>query len=153
MDEPSFGGLLLVVGVAFAAPFLLGLFPRLRLPSIVLEIVVGIVIGPAVLGWVELDAAIEVLALLGLAFLLFLAGLEIEFEHLKGRARQGHGSAKVRQLDPLHQVLVAPIARPIVAGRGLQESHAAKTRLLVTAKSHHVVDIHADDQAVMAAVV
>ncbi len=149
MDEPSVGGLLLVVVVAFAAPFLLGLFPRLRLPSIVLEIVIG----PAVLGWVELDAAIEVLALLGLAFLLFLAGLEIEFEHLKGRARQGHGSAKVRQLDPLHQVLVAPIARPIVARRGLQESHAAKARLLVTAKSHRVVDVHADDKAVMAAVV
>jgi Kef-type K+ transport system membrane component KefB len=94
MDEPSVGGLLLVVVVAFAAPFLLGLFPRLRLPSIVLEIVIGIVIGPAVLGWVELDAAIEVLALLGLAFLLFLAGLEIEFEHLKGRARQGHGQRR-----------------------------------------------------------
>ena len=85
MEEPAFGGLLLVVAVAFASPFLLGLFPRLRLPSIVLEIVAGIVIGPSVLGWVEIDSAIEVLSLVGLAFLLFLAGLEIEFEHLKGR--------------------------------------------------------------------
>jgi Kef-type K+ transport system membrane component KefB len=38
-----------------------------------------------VLGWVEIDAPIRVLALLGLAFLLFLAGLEIEFAHLRGR--------------------------------------------------------------------
>ena len=38
----------------------------MRLPSIVLEIVAGIVIGPAVLGWVEVDEPIEVLNLIGL---------------------------------------------------------------------------------------
>src|SRR5918996_5438660 len=85
MEEPGFEGLLLVVAVAFAAPFLLGLAPRLRLPSVVFEIVAGIVIGPSVLGWVELDQTIEVLALLGLAYLLFLAGLEIDFDRLRGR--------------------------------------------------------------------
>ncbi len=82
---PSFDGALVIVAVAFAAPFLLGLFPRVRLPSVVLEIVAGIVIGPAVLGLVEVDVVIEVLALLGLAFLLFLAGLEIDFNRLRGR--------------------------------------------------------------------
>jgi Kef-type K+ transport system membrane component KefB len=81
---PHFGGLLIVVSVAFAAPFVLGLLPSLRLPSVVLEIVMGIVIGPAVLGWVEIDEAIEVVSVLGLAFLLFLAGLEIEFDKLRG---------------------------------------------------------------------
>ena len=50
-----------------------------------LEIVAGIVVGPSVLGWVEVDEAIEVIAPLGLAFVLFLAGLEIEFEKLRGR--------------------------------------------------------------------
>src|SRR3954452_10435623 len=83
--NPSYGGLLLVVAVAFAAPFVLGLFPRLRLPSVVLEIILGIVIGPSVLGWVHIDEPIQVLSLIGLAFLLFLAGLEIEFDHLRGR--------------------------------------------------------------------
>ncbi|MDQ3933594.1 MAG: cation:proton antiporter [Actinomycetota bacterium] len=81
---PEFGGLLIVVAVAFAAPFVLGLAPALRLPSVVLEIVAGIVIGPSVLGWVEVDQAIEVIALIGLAFVLFLAGLEIEFDRLRG---------------------------------------------------------------------
>src|SRR3954452_8264759 len=85
MTDLHFGGLLLVVAVAFAAPFLLGLVPRLRLPSVVVEIVAGIVIGPSVLGWVHVDEPIAVLALIGLALLLFLAGLEIEFEHLRGR--------------------------------------------------------------------
>ena len=50
----------------------------------VLEIVIGIVIGPAVLGWVEIDEPVEVLALVGLAFLLFLAGLEIDLAALRG---------------------------------------------------------------------
>jgi Kef-type K+ transport system membrane component KefB len=81
---PSFTDLLIVVAVAFAAPFVLGLFPRLRLPSVVLEIVAGIVIGPSLLGIVEVDQSVEVVALIGLAFVLFLAGLEIEFEKLRG---------------------------------------------------------------------
>jgi Kef-type K+ transport system membrane component KefB len=85
MKEPGFSGLLIVMAVAFAAPFLLGLFPRVRLPSVVFEIVAGIVIGPSVLGWVEVDETISVLALMGLAILLFLAGLEIDFGRLHGR--------------------------------------------------------------------
>src|ERR687884_597535 len=81
---PSLDNLLLVMAVAFAAPLVLGLFPRLQLPSVVLEIVAGIVIGPSLLGWAEVDQAVQVVALLGLAFVLFLAGLEIEFEKLRG---------------------------------------------------------------------
>src|SRR4051795_1582966 len=82
---PSFSGLLIVVAVAFAAPFLLGLFPRIRLPSVVLEIVIGIVVGPSVLGWVHVDTTIQVISTIGLGFLLFLAGLEIDFARLRGR--------------------------------------------------------------------
>ncbi len=93
MEGPAFGGLLIVVAVAFAAPFVLGLFPQLRLPSVVLETVAGIVIGPSVLGWVEIDTTISVVATIGLVFLLFLAGLEIEFEHLRGRVLRLAGGA------------------------------------------------------------
>jgi Kef-type K+ transport system membrane component KefB len=85
MSEIDFSGLVIVAAVAFTAPFLLGLAPALRLPAVVLELVAGIAIGPSGLGWVELDEPIEVLSLVGLAFLLFLAGLEIDFERLRGR--------------------------------------------------------------------
>jgi Kef-type K+ transport system membrane component KefB len=81
---PSLDGLLIVVAVAFAAPFLLGLAPRLRIPAVVLEIVAGIVVGPSVLDWVQVDATIEVLATIGLGFLLFLGGLEVDFRRLRG---------------------------------------------------------------------
>jgi Kef-type K+ transport system membrane component KefB len=82
---PAFDNLLIVVAVAFAAPLLLGFFPGVKLPSVVLEIVAGIVIGPSVLGIVHVDQAISVISVLGLAFLLFLAGLEIDFDKLHGQ--------------------------------------------------------------------
>ena len=85
MTELHFTNLLIVVAAGFSVPLLLGMAPRVRLPAVVLEIVAGIVIGPAGLGWVEIDAPIQVLALIGLAFLLFLAGLEVEFDMLRGR--------------------------------------------------------------------
>jgi Kef-type K+ transport system membrane component KefB len=85
MPEVSFIGLLLIAAIAFGAPLLLGLAPRLQLPAVVLEIVSGIIIGPSVLGWIELDLPIEILSVLGLAFLLFLAGLEVEPERFRGQ--------------------------------------------------------------------
>jgi Kef-type K+ transport system membrane component KefB len=85
VEEVHFTNLLIVGAVAFAAPLTLGLAPALRMPAVVLEIVAGIVIGPSGLGWVEIDQPIEVLSVLGLAFLLFLAGLEVDLDRLRGR--------------------------------------------------------------------
>jgi len=85
MGAIGFGGLAIVAAAALAAPLALGLFPRIRLPAIVLEIVLGIVIGPQVLGWVSMDTPIQVMSLLGLAFLLLLGGLEVEYERFRGR--------------------------------------------------------------------
>ena len=76
----------------------LGLFPALRVPAIVLELVVGIAIGPSALGWVEVDSLLAALSLIGLAFLLFLAGLEVEFSLLRGRLLEVVGLAFVVSL-------------------------------------------------------
>lgn len=85
MPDVSFNNLLAVSAVAALAPLLLGFTPGLRIPAIVLEIVAGIVLGPSLLGWVEVDLPVSVLALLGLAFLLLLAGLEIDLHRLRGQ--------------------------------------------------------------------
>ena len=85
MPDVSFVNLLVVVAVAVAAPLVVGYLPRLRVPAVVLEIVGGIVIGPSVFGWVHVDLPVAILALFGLAFLLFLAGLEIDVHRLRGR--------------------------------------------------------------------
>ncbi len=73
-----------VAVVALLAPLVVRL-AGLRMPEIVLQILLGIVVGPQVLGWAGQDAAVRVLSVVGLAFLLLLAGLEIDFDRLRGR--------------------------------------------------------------------
>jgi Kef-type K+ transport system membrane component KefB len=118
---PAFGNLVIVAAVAFAAPFVLGLFPRVRLPSVVLEIVAGIVLGPSLLGVVEVDASVAVVATLGLAFVLFLAGLEIEFDALRG---------PLLRLASIGFVLSLAIA--LAVAFGLKAAGLVETPLLVT---------------------
>src|SRR6201989_3248548 len=85
MPDVSFVNLLVVVAVAVLAPLTVGYLPRLRIPAVVLEIVGGIIIGPAGLGWGHVGLPVAILALFGLPFLLFLAGLEIDVHRLRGR--------------------------------------------------------------------
>src|SRR5690348_2415166 len=85
MPDVSFTNLLVVAAVAVLAPLTVGFAPRLRIPGVVLEIIGGIVIGPSGFGWVRVDLPVQILALFGLAFLLFLAGLEIDGHQLRGR--------------------------------------------------------------------
>ncbi len=82
----SFTSLMAVAAIALAAPLLTSLAPRVRMPALVLEIVLGIAVGPSGLDWVRVDVPVEVLALIGLSFLLFLAGLELDLHALRGRA-------------------------------------------------------------------
>jgi Kef-type K+ transport system membrane component KefB len=99
VGQTSFTGLVIVAGVAFAVPLLLALLPRLHLSAGAVELAVGIAIGPAGLGWVAPDAPIQILAALGLAYLLFLAGLEVDLAHLRGpllrRAWLGFGASVI----------------------------------------------------------
>jgi len=67
--------------------------PRLRVPSVVIEIIVGVIVGPGVLGWVQIDLPVQILAVFGLAFLLFLAGLEIDLRGLRGNCSRLQFSA------------------------------------------------------------
>jgi Kef-type K+ transport system membrane component KefB len=120
LSDVSFNGVAIVAAVALAAPLALGLFPKLRLPAIVLEIVLGIAIGPQVLGWVSIDTPIQVLSLLGLAFLLLLAGLEVEYDCFRGR---------VLRLTALGYAISFGLA--LVIGLGLSAGGLVKSPLLV----------------------
>jgi Kef-type K+ transport system membrane component KefB len=75
----------IVAAIALSAPLLRALVPALRVPAIVLELVLGIAVGPHGLEWVHIDAPIQVFTDIGLALLLFLAGMEIDLERLRGR--------------------------------------------------------------------
>jgi Kef-type K+ transport system membrane component KefB len=84
----NFDNLVAVLAVAAAIPLILAAVPWVPVPGPVLEIVAGIVLGPAVLDLVKPDQAVRLVSTIGLAFLLFLAGLEIDVRHFRGpRAR------------------------------------------------------------------
>lgn len=89
----SFDGVLVIGLVAVAVPAICGWWPGLPVPGAVLEVIAGIVIGPSVLGWVHVDAAVQVLSDLGLGMLLFLAGLEIDVQRLRGPLGRVAGAA------------------------------------------------------------
>jgi Kef-type K+ transport system membrane component KefB len=73
-----------VATLALLAPLTAGLL-HLRVPEIVLQILLGILVGPQVLGWARVDPPVRVLSVVGLGFLLLLSGLEIDFGRLRGR--------------------------------------------------------------------
>ena len=84
MSDLTFDSLSVVVVAAFAAPLVVDRVKAVRIPIAVVEILLGVVIGPDVLGWAELDDPVQVVALLGLAFVLFLAGFELDLHQLRG---------------------------------------------------------------------
>lgn len=73
-----------IVTAAALAPVLVDLIPRVKVPVVVVEIALGVLIGPQVLGLAETSPIIESFSQFGLAFLFFLAGFEIDFDRIKG---------------------------------------------------------------------
>ena len=63
------------------------LFKRIDQPAIIGEILAGVLVGPAVLGWVEIGETVEVFAELGAVFLLFWVGLETKLDDLRDVGR------------------------------------------------------------------
>jgi Kef-type K+ transport system membrane component KefB len=59
------------------------IFKRIDQPAIIGEILAGVVVGPAVLGWVEVGDTVEVFGELGAVFLLFWVGLETRLDDLR----------------------------------------------------------------------
>jgi Kef-type K+ transport system membrane component KefB len=83
VDSTSF---LVIVATAAAASLIVTLLePRLVIPVVVVELLLGIVIGPHVFDFADLDAATEFFGNLGLGMLFFFAGYEIDFERIRGR--------------------------------------------------------------------
>jgi Kef-type K+ transport system membrane component KefB len=74
--------LLIIFAIAAVSPLVCEVVP---VPLVVLEIVLGILVGPQVLGWAATGSTIDVLSNFGLAALFFLAGFEIDFPSIRGR--------------------------------------------------------------------
>jgi Kef-type K+ transport system membrane component KefB len=77
--------LALIALAAVLAPLLAELTGRLSIPDVVIQIALGIVIGPQVLAIAHPDTVIKGLSDMGLSYLMFLAGYELDLARLKGR--------------------------------------------------------------------
>ena len=83
---PDLRSLVLILLASSLAALLSRFHRRVVLPTVVIEIVLGILFGPEVLGIAKVDSYIKFLSQIGLAFLFFFAGLEVVEKHVPRRA-------------------------------------------------------------------
>ncbi|MGP3535936.1 cation:proton antiporter [Microbacterium sp. RD1] len=115
-------GFFLLPALAVSAPLLArGLARWVRIPIVVFELLLGIVFGPSLLGWVAPSEFFDVLSSFGLAMLFFMAGCEIDVPAIAGRplVRAGIGWVLGLAAGLGIGVLVAPGETAVVIGIAL----------------------------------
>ena len=117
--------LLLVFG---AAKLFAEIFERLRQPAIVGEIAAGIILGPAVLGWVQPSETLSALSELGVMFLLFRVGLEVKPSELFAVGKSALAVAVIGVLTPF----VAGLAALLALHHSMNESLFVGAALVAT---------------------
>ncbi|MBP7935288.1 MAG: cation:proton antiporter [Phycisphaerae bacterium] len=112
----SHGDLAIAIGLAIVAATMLAYLARVaRQPLLLAYIAAGVAIGPKLgLGWVADTAPIETLARLGLAFLLFIVGLEIDLRQLLATGRKAAAITAVQVVGSY--VLVFAVCRLMGVG-------------------------------------
>jgi len=80
MDEQLL--LLQIATILIAARLFAELANKINVPPIIGELLAGIILGPSLLGWIEPNAVIHLLAEIGIILLLFEVGLETELDKL-----------------------------------------------------------------------
>ncbi len=87
MEHYNLTSLMIVVSVAFLIPITLHHFRLRVIPVVVAEIIAGLVIGKSGFNIVAEDPWLELLSMFGFIFLMFLSGLEIDFNSFKKQRR------------------------------------------------------------------
>ena len=88
----------IVLVIILIAPILLNM---IRVPHIVGLIVAGVIVGPYGFNLLERDSSFEIFGQVGLLYLMFLAGLEIDMYHLKRNLSKGVGFGLLTFLIPM----------------------------------------------------
>jgi Kef-type K+ transport system membrane component KefB len=84
MTSTTIVTLVLIALIAVASPLLSEITGGLAVPEIVFQIGLGIVIGPYALNLAHLDSVVTGLSDLGLSYLIFLAGYELDVDRIRG---------------------------------------------------------------------
>ncbi|MCJ1786467.1 monovalent cation:proton antiporter family protein [Staphylococcus warneri] len=98
----EFLSLVIVVVAAFLTPIIVNRLNINFLPVVVAEILMGIIIGNSFLNLVTKDSMLNILSTLGFIFLMFLSGLEIDFNAFKKDSRPRQGESKEEKKMPGH---------------------------------------------------
>ena len=112
----SFLPLLIVLLIAFVVPILLSRLGRVSIPTVVGEILAGVVVGRSGIAVVPPDDPLLImLANFGIVFLMFLSGMEIDFQSLRSYAPSATGGGRsnrfgVFPLACLHFALTLALA-------------------------------------------
>ncbi len=85
MSPEDLRSLAVIAFVAVVTVLVVERFPKARLNVVVLELLAGIVVGPQALDIAHTTRIIGSLSALGLAFLMFTAGYELDFQRVRGR--------------------------------------------------------------------
>ncbi|MFD0898738.1 cation:proton antiporter family protein [Loigolactobacillus binensis] len=106
--------LLIVLLAALLTPLVMARFKISVVPTAVAEIVVGIILGKSLLNWVPMTTSLSQLSTLGVIILIFLSGMEIDFDLFKPQSAGTNGV--VTKWTPLKLAVGAYVGILLVAG-------------------------------------
>ncbi len=143
MTSTSVGTLVLIAIAAVLAPILSELTGRVAIPEIVIQIGLGILMGPYVLGIAHMSTIVTGLSDLGLTFLIFLAGYELDLQKIRGRplelAAAGWAISLAIGLGAAFALVSSGLARNTVVV-GLALTTTALGTLVPMLRDAHVMD-------------
>ncbi|GAA0743156.1 cation:proton antiporter [Clostridium oceanicum] len=92
MENINYDSVLILALFAFITPLFISAFKKYKIPFVVGELFIGIIIGKSFLNLIHVDPWIDFLSNLGLAYLMFLSGLEIDVHSIKvGKSKKATG--------------------------------------------------------------
>jgi Kef-type K+ transport system membrane component KefB/Trk K+ transport system NAD-binding subunit len=121
MEHSPFLALLLITSLALLVPVLASRFRRIRLPIVVGEIIAGIIIGQSGFNLVEPSPTLVFLAEFGFAYLMFLSGLEIDFNILMSQTRDTERRAFSQPLPIALLIFLGTLVLALLGGVGLSK--------------------------------
>lgn len=82
-EEINYQSIMIISLLAFVTPIIINAIKKVKIPYVVGEIVVGLIVGKSFLNIINDDSWVLFLSNLGLAYLMFLSGLEIDVGQFK----------------------------------------------------------------------
>ncbi len=143
MTATSVGTLVLIAVAAVLAPILSELTGPVAVPEIVIQIGLGILMGPYVLDIAHMSTIVTGLSDLGLTYLIFLAGYELDLQRIRGRplrlATAGWAISLAIGLAAAFELVSSGLARNTVVV-GLALTTTALGTLVPMLRDAHVMD-------------